>query len=177
MTDDDAFEFDLRVSQKWASLEIPQTKWLDPAHGPSNIPWAAMDPAADIHVQATQVLDYIHAAGPDGLTRAQISQMTGYSPEVLAAVFASLAADKPPDVFWAGYDVSRLISVGHWDQWTHVVKTTGEREAVKEIRVKPRRWVDIFGQVIKDDWESCLKSTMGHITLKPGTAEVSSGSS
>lgn len=162
MVDDTAFEFDYNVvkvkdapSTQLAILPVPHL-------GPTIATW--LDQYEDVHAEVNHILDLVHTAGPDGLTRAQLD--ANYPSSTLFAVFASLAADSPPEVFWAGYDTPRLISTQHWDDWTHAVPR-------KNIRVRPRRWVDIFGEMLKEDWERCLKCAVGYVMVRPGVLTVS----
>lgn len=156
-SDDDAFEFPLNVKANAALsattpvIPLPQ---LEPT-------LSAWPPMPDIDV--APILDLVHNAGPDGLTRAELHIQSGYSTPDLLAAYASLAMDSTPEVFWAGYDTARLVSAKHWDAWTH---------PIDGARIRPRRWTDIFGNMT-EDWKRCLRCVATNITTRPGILIVS----
>jgi hypothetical protein len=158
---DDAFEFGLKVvSNGIQPISPPIAPSLHT--GPSLTSWNAHP--VDVHLAVSPLLDLVYAAGPNGLTRAELEDQTGYPAETLMDVYALLAADSPTEVFWAGYDTARLISVEHWNEWT---------VAVKDRQVKPRRWTTISGEVLQGDWERCLRCTAAQIATRPGITIVS----
>jgi hypothetical protein len=166
--DDSAFEFNIDISRSTKALEAKAAKIPLSRLGPSLTEWE-VEEAEDVHLAVTHILDLVHAAGADGLTRAELAEKTGYPVSTLYTVFASLATDSTSEVFWAGYDTARLISAEHWNEWTHAVAVKGE---VDLAQIRPRRWIDIYGEMLKEDWERCLRCAMGHLMTRPGILAV-----
>lgn len=96
-----------------------------------------------------------------------------------SVALAALSAVSPPEVFWAGYDTARLVSVAHWRDWLcpaiSIVLDQGKvvEGGGAEIMCTPRRWIDIWGRRIDEAWNQAVECAKGWIMSRSGMSEVS----
>jgi len=95
-----------------------------------------------------------------------------------------LTALAKKEVFWAGYDTARIVHRVYWPYWAvhtapPVVLEDGRiagisQESNDDRLVAPRRWVDIYGRRVEEEWEKAKRNVLGWIVARPGMSEVSS---
>lgn len=93
-----------------------------------------------------------------------------------------LAALAKREVFWAGYDTARIVHRVFWPCWAvhtapPVVLEDGRiagisQEPNADRLVAPRRWVDIYGRRVEEEWEKAKGNVLGWIVARPGMSEV-----
>lgn len=172
-SDDDAFEFDFTVTR----LEEPPQKWLSPpSKAPREPPKARAWPDAPSPRpwNIERIVKIVEAAGPNGIQRWDLQAQTELPLGEVDAALAALAREAEQRIFWAGYDNARLVAVTFWDQWSVDLtdKFTDPKDAPpEEVRVAPRRWVDIWGNIIPAEWERAIKLVVGHLITRPGITE------
>ena len=171
MTDDAGFEMPLKVKLVG---DLPR-KDEDPPN-PRAVPatdWpSSPQTRADEELQK-QIMDEVEAAGPDGVDKAELYG-SDLEPSSIDHALAALTSAKPAVIFWAGYDTARIVSIKHSLAWMQPVIRLGQAtDATPTEHCMPRRWVDLYGEVIKDDLEKCIRCAVSHITVRPGIREVS----
>jgi hypothetical protein len=97
---------------------------------------------------------------------------------MLIPALAALAKEETPRVFWAGYDTARLVLTAHWPKWTIPTRPmpstpSGELTEEDERCTSPRKWINIWGEVVKEDWDLCWRAALSYIITRPGLTEVS----
>jgi hypothetical protein len=127
--------------------------------------------------EVEDVVDTLIAAGIEGLERGAISQQLNMSVDSVDAVLAALAREDEPRVFWAGYNNAALVASQYWRDWSASVSPRAVQRAAPIddhviVPAAPRRWVDIWGDLILPDWHAALKLVLGTITTRPGLTEA-----
>lgn len=107
-----------------------------------------------------------------------MSQLPGMTVDTVDAALDALSREFEPRVFWAGYDNACLVAREFWADWsaTVVPRQPGRVApalAASPVPAAPRRWVDIWGDIILSDWHCALKLVVGAITARPGITEAS----
>jgi hypothetical protein len=72
-----------------------------------------------------------------------------------------------PLLFWAGYDVSRLVHSAFIADWTVGIPSSEPFQ-----RVAPRYWTDIRGQLVPDAWRQSVNLVKSLVMHQPGVTEV-----
>lgn len=143
----------------------PRPDTTEPPH-PRAFPklqaWPPTPPAKPEDINT--VLAAVQNAGGPGIDRPTLQAQTELSDEALDAVFASFTQGEPK-IFWAGYDTARIISKDFWHEWTVAVPNSSIE------RLSPRRWVDIWGNIIPEDWDRAVRSVTGQVMHRPGITE------
>ena len=104
--------------------------------------------------------------------------MLSLSDQDLSTALAAISALTPSQVFWAGYDTARLVSVDHWRDWLcpAISLVLDEGRVVEgggsEVLCTPRRWVDIWVRRIDEAWKQAVDCAKGWIMSRPGMTEV-----
>ena len=137
------------------------SRWVSKQH---SLPWFLLNPACHLaNLPADYAKGLLHADSRD------IDQS-----------LAILASGTPPQVFWAGFDAPRLIDQSFWKSWTVTTRPartgdSGRVEGLEEhvVQSLPRQWVDMYGQRMKKDWESCCTMALGTIISRAGISEAS----
>lgn len=77
-----------------------------------------------------------------------------------------------PLLLWTGYDNARVVHSALSARWT--VALGHEPGADKSIvdRRLPRRWLDIRGWVIEDDWNAAVRAVTSVVQQRPGVPTV-----
>jgi len=98
---------------------------------------------------------------------------SGCSKSVLNTLRAQLPVDsnslkalrkaKPPLVHWVGYNEALLVSSSHIRGWGVVLS---------DQLILPRRWIDIFGNEMRDIWEASCRAVVGFVLMRPGITEA-----
>ncbi|KAL7425064.1 hypothetical protein Q5752_000752 [Cryptotrichosporon argae] len=162
---DDNLEFDIKVS-----LAKPAADWppvVVPPHRKVPVP-TAWDAAGRVRQDDKQrVLRAIEEAGAEGITRGQLQLAANLTAASTDAVLARLAKDEAP-IFWAGYETARVVSASHWSAWAIKVPV----DDAEPVRVAPRRWVDLWGDVIEDEWKAVVRGARSMIIANPGVTET-----
>lgn len=94
----------------------------------------------------------------------------------------TLAALAQRETFWAGYDTARIVHTDHWTEWAIRTRppiahedgrVTGlSPDPNSERLVVPRRWVDVYGRLVKEEWEQAKRNVIGWVMSRPGMTEV-----
>lgn len=159
--------------------EEPPRKWSPP---PSMAPREAPRPRAwdgDLSAKpwdVERIVKTVESAGSNGIQRGDLQAQTQLALEDVDAALAALALEDTPRIFWAGYDNARLVGVQFWDQWSvDLTDRSHDSDGVKaeQVRVAPRRWVDIWGNNIPAEWERAVKLVVAHLVTRPGITEHS----
>ncbi|WRT65885.1 uncharacterized protein IL334_002836 [Kwoniella shivajii] len=164
--DDDAFEFPIQVKRLYP-LSSPTIKHVLPDLRSCKplTPWNAHTKTdAEIKRTLKRVLEAVTAIGSDGITKPELVQALGCSSIHLSQVLSALTAENQ-QVFWTGYDTARLVLREHWRSWTIIVRPAGEEE---DMAVNPRRWCDLSGRLVKDDFDAIAESVKSLIVIRPG---------
>lgn len=149
---------------------------------PRSVQWPTTGLAMVDDDLVQQIIDVVESAGPDGVEKAELYASTGDGIEAgdLDIAMAALSSEHPCRVFWAGFDVPRLISRSHLASWTisvlpRVLDEVGEVvvDGVPDFPCFPRRWVDVYGGLIEQDFKRCVQGAVANIILRPGINEVS----
>lgn len=162
----------MRVKRKGPSMTAaPFPEAPPPLEFPALVPWP-VGPGKPEHIQL--VTDAVKAAGVAGITAGGLQVETGLTVDDVDAALAALALEADPRVFWAGYDNARLVSRVHWAGWCTRVKPRATFLAAPNkprIECAPRRWVDIWGDVIPSEWDRAVKVVLGQLISRPGMTE------
>lgn len=86
---------------------------------------------------------------------------------VLAIIEAQIGSAIPL-VYIVGYNCSRFVSAEYIGHWT--VQTASE-EGISKIF--PRRWKDIHGEVVNEQWYAACRAVLGMVFVRPGSTFVS----
>lgn len=119
-------------------------------------------------------MDAVKAAGVDGITAGGLRLEAKLTVNEVDAALAALALEDTPRVFWAGYDNAHLIGREHWAAWSTPVKPRDAFLAdtnTPRTECAPRRWIDIWGEVIPFEWDRCMKAVLGQLITRPGMTE------
>ncbi|CAE6432020.1 unnamed protein product [Rhizoctonia solani] len=99
------------------------------------------------------LLDAIDNAGPTGLPVAQIMELPNVNPSALI----SLTKANPLHVYALGYDQARIVSAQYLNEWAVEVPSANEEPSQAESKlIFPRRWLDIYGNMLEDIWTTVL---------------------
>lgn len=170
---DASFEWDIRVSRSGSSKAaglFPVAPF--PREFPALVPWDVA-PGKPAHVQ--RVTDAVRKAGVEGITPGGLQVETKLTLSEVDSALAALALEATPRVFWAGYDNAHLVARSHWSEWSTLVhpRQPGTYEPVDgpPVDAAPRRWVDIWGDVIPEEWDRAVKAVLGQLFSRPGMTE------
>nr|XP_019050604.1 hypothetical protein I302_01041 [Kwoniella bestiolae CBS 10118]OCF29534.1 hypothetical protein I302_01041 [Kwoniella bestiolae CBS 10118] len=164
--DDDAYEFPFRVtltspSTSSPNVPYPKTKTCKPLKS-----WSVdVESTSEIQRTVKKVLEAVTRTGQEGMTKPELLDVLGCSPQLLDHALASLASEREQQVFWTGYDTARLVSVDQRDKWC--VKTTPP-ESSEEVHMGPRRWYDVYGVFREDDFVQVVQCVKGLVVVRPG---------
>lgn len=175
--DDDLFEFDLRVKR----LALPnvsdlvEPSPLDRLNRPT--PWPPIDFVAASTDDVRRVLESIQGSGSDGVIKSLLVIQAHLSPSIIDSALATLAVESPSRIFWAGYDTARVVAAIECDAWMVSCNMRGGKDALEIIpgrtKATPRRWVDIWGHRIDEEWQKACRAVLAHVFTRPGIGEVS----
>ena len=94
--------------------------------------------------------------------------------EIYSAL-AHISATK--QIFWAGYDLPRAVAFEYQSNWKVKAlqrsKSAGEATPPQRVEVAPRRWLDVFGDRMDEEWDRIVLGIIGLITMRSGLTEVS----
>ncbi|OWZ54750.1 hypothetical protein C356_01678 [Cryptococcus neoformans c45] len=172
---DDAYEFDFKV--KRSVLACPPLAASAPNPFKCNVPspWntTALDAEQSRQVleAASRVIDAVIAAGPEGITKSSLQSMLNLSINLLEGVFNTFQVDSPA-VFWSGYDTARLVAAEFWPSWTIRTRPFELKEKKESERfTTPRRWLDVYGQVLHTEWVRAVNRAASHLMMRPGISQ------
>ncbi|WVR05664.1 hypothetical protein IAU60_002686 [Kwoniella sp. DSM 27419] len=167
--DDDAYEFDMRIKHTVPSRERlrPMPPGLDRCKPMSDWPFAVLDCEEDVQRIGRLVVSLVEESGPEGITKAQLAAEIGCSESALGLALAAVARQDTQGVFWAGYDTARLVPVSQWETWT-VPTRIREASETDWTRSTPRRWCDLYGALMREDWERAVRAVKTQIMTRPG---------
>ncbi|KZV85486.1 hypothetical protein EXIGLDRAFT_841464 [Exidia glandulosa HHB12029] len=122
------------------------------------------------------VLKFAMQAEWRGVTRQQLQTHLfasyGILPDRIWEAVRRLSRAPVPLVFWTGYDTSRLVYSADAARWTAALgKAPGADRNIVERRL-PRRWLDIHGDVIKEQWTAGLRAVAGVVHMRPGISTM-----
>ena len=86
---------------------------------------------------------------------------------ILAIIEAQIGSAIPL-VYIVGYNCSRIVSAEYIGHWT--VLTASEEGIAKTF---PRRWKDIHGEVVNEQWYAACRAVLGMVFVRPGSTFVS----
>lgn len=152
------------------SKRLPQTPAAS-RQPPKPRPWVGDLSAKPWNVQ--RIVKAVEAAGANGIQRGDLQAQTQLELEDVDASLAALAEEEAPRIFWAGYDNARLVAVQYWDQWSADLTDRSQGKPAEVVRVAPRRWVDIWGNNVPEEWERAVKLVVSHLITRPGITEHS----
>lgn len=119
------------------------------------------------------MVDAVIASGPEGITKSSLQSMLDLPIGLLEGVFRTFRKD-PPAVFWSGYDTARLVAMEFWPSWTIRTRPFELKENKESERcTTPRRWLDIYGQVLHTEWVRAVNRIASHLMMRPGITQVS----
>lgn len=147
---------------------------MAPREPPKPRPWGGDLSAKPWNVE--RIVKAVESAGANGIQRGDLQVQTQLPLEDVDASLAALAMEEAPRIFWAGYDNARLVALQYWDQWSaDLTDRSNDSDGVKaeEVRVAPRRWVDIWGNNIPAEWERAVKLVVAQLITRPGITEHS----
>ncbi|OXC70975.1 hypothetical protein AYX13_00392 [Cryptococcus neoformans] len=172
---DDAYEFDFKV--KRSVLACPPLAASAPNPFKCNVPSPWNTTALDVEQSrqvleaASRVIDAVIAAGPEGITKSSLQNMLNLSINLLEGVFNTFQED-PPAVFWSGYDTARLVAAEFWPSWTIRTRPFELKEKKESERfTTPRRWLDVYGQVLHTEWIRAVNRVASHLMMRPGISQ------
>ncbi|OXG21104.1 hypothetical protein C366_01657 [Cryptococcus neoformans Tu401-1] len=172
---DDAYEFDFKV--KRSVLACPPLAASAPNPFKCNVPSPWNTTALDVEQSrqvleaASRVIDAVIAAGPEGITKSSLQNMLNLSINLLEGVFNTFQEDSPA-VFWSGYDTARLVAAEFWPSWTIRTRPFELKEKKESERfTTPRRWLDVYGQVLHTEWIRAVNRVASHLMMRPGISQ------
>ncbi|OXH39068.1 hypothetical protein J008_01658 [Cryptococcus neoformans] len=172
---DDAYEFDFKV--KRSVLPCPPLAASAPNPFKCNVPSPWNTTALDVEQSrqvleaASRVIDAVIAAGPEGITKSSLQSMLNLSINLLEGVFNTFQEDSPA-VFWSGYDTARLVAAEFWPSWTIRTRPFELKEKKESERfTTPRRWLDVYGQVLHTEWIRAVNRVASHLMMRPGISQ------
>ncbi|OWZ69264.1 hypothetical protein AYX15_00114 [Cryptococcus neoformans] len=172
---DDAYEFDFKV--KRSVLACPPLAASAPNPFKCNVPSPWNTTALDVEQSrqvleaASRVIDAVIAAGPEGITKSSLQSMLNLSINLLEGVFNTFQEDSPA-VFWSGYDTARLVAAEFWPSWTIRTRPFELKEKKESERfTTPRRWLDVYGQVLHTEWIRAVNRVASHLMMRPGISQ------
>nr|GAT43664.1 predicted protein [Mycena chlorophos] len=110
------------------------------------------------------ISDAVAASGAKGITKEALLVATGLPRETFERVVGKMTDCTTPLVFWAGYSSLVLVASVHSRAWTVAISP--------EMRVFPRRWLDMTGNKLLDRWQAALRAVMGVLIFHPGTTQA-----
>ncbi|ORY28627.1 hypothetical protein BCR39DRAFT_534519 [Naematelia encephala] len=177
---DDSLEVNMRVFRAAPLSKQPEISTPSTHEIRSLVPWLGIsDGSEQDYQQLNVIVTAVEASGSSGISRAELEFATKLSTDALDSAFSFLAREGAQRVFWAGYDTARLVSISHWDDWTlpcrtRVLTERGDPDYQKAVprRCYPRRWIDIWGEVIESEWRRSIRSMIGHFVYQSNMTEV-----
>ncbi|GJE87719.1 hypothetical protein PsYK624_038020 [Phanerochaete sordida] len=113
--------------------------------------------------------DALDMAGPEGLTKTELQGLLGRdSVRLLPDYISRLTGAAVPLAFWTGYREVVLVSSQYLGAWSVVTDV----DDAKCVRLLPRRWLDISGQVIAEVWAAARKAVMAIVIFHPGISQA-----
>ncbi|KIR74664.1 hypothetical protein I310_00938 [Cryptococcus deuterogattii CA1014] len=175
--DDDAYEFDFQVNRSAPPRPTLTASAPDPFICKVPSPWSInsldVEQSRQVLEAASRVVDAIIASGPEGITKSSLQSMLDLPSGLLEGVFSTFRKD-PPAVFWSGYDTARLVAMEFWPSWTIRTRPFELKENKESERcTTPRRWLDIYGQVLHTEWVRAVNRVASHLMMRPGITQVS----
>lgn len=158
-------------------LQTPDHVLQVPPQIPTHpIAWPSVSGAGAVDDELVQhILDEVEQAGAEGLDKAELYDMDGIEAEDVDNALSAIGAQRPLAVFWAGYDTARMVSTKFAQAWMQPVIMPDERTNPPAQRpyCTPRRWVDMYGTLLTDDLEMCVRGAVSQVVTRPGIREVS----
>ncbi|WVF70857.1 hypothetical protein IAT40_005651 [Kwoniella sp. CBS 6097] len=171
--DDDAYEFEFSVKRAAPPSPTPPSATSPDLQACKPLKsWdIASTGKAEVQRTARRVIEAVTASGPEGITKPELLDAIGCSLDLLSSALAELASPtsasilQPQKVFWAGYDTARLVLRDHWKEWTII---TIPKDGQEEILTNPRRWCDLYGNFMVNDWNKAINAVRSLIVVRPG---------
>ncbi|CAE6468822.1 unnamed protein product [Rhizoctonia solani] len=115
------------------------------------------------------LIDAIDSAGPPGLPVKQvIDVLNTSSPTALTALIKA----NPPQAYALGYDETRVVSAQYLSDWVVEVGLGNEEPSQTESKlIFPRRWLDIYGNMLDDIWTMAVRTMIGAFIYRPCMSE------
>ncbi|CUA70965.1 Titin [Rhizoctonia solani] len=111
------------------------------------------------------LMNTIDGAGPAGLT---VKQMMDTSHINLPLTLTALTRANPPHAYVLGYDQARIVSAQYLGDWTvEAASRAGETNQNESKFIFPRRWLDIYGNMLEDVWTMVIRTVMGAFIYRP----------
>ncbi|CAE6398352.1 unnamed protein product [Rhizoctonia solani] len=115
------------------------------------------------------LMEAIDRGGPDGTPIAEaMDRCQLKSPSVLTA----LTKASPPHAYVLGYDQARIVSTQHISEWAIEVAGVDEASQTEPKLIFPRRWLDIYGNMLEDVWTMCVRAVTGAFMYRPCVSET-----
>ncbi|KAG8957280.1 hypothetical protein FRC03_010296 [Tulasnella sp. 419] len=111
-------------------------------------------------------LEVIKATKGTGITFKVLMSITpGFSEQKMLRILSCMTSSPVPPIFWTGYAHPVIVSSLYLRHWT--VRVPGDSPDVENV-LFPRRWLDIYGDVIERVWSNALRQVAGWIWNRPG---------
>ncbi|EUC63046.1 B-block-binding subunit of tfiiic protein [Rhizoctonia solani AG-3 Rhs1AP] len=116
------------------------------------------------------LMDAIDNAGREGLSMKQIMDIPNVN---LLPTLAALTKANPPQAYALGYDQARIVSAQYLSDWA-VEAASGNEEATQTESkfIFPRRWLDIYGNMLEDIWTMSIRAVTGAFMYRPCMNEL-----
>ncbi|CAE7225830.1 unnamed protein product [Rhizoctonia solani] len=116
------------------------------------------------------LMDAIDDAGPVGLP---VKQMMDVSVVDSAATLAILTKANPPHAYALGYDQARIVSAQYLSDWAVEITWGNDEPSQTESKfIFPRRWLDIYGNMLEDVWTMAVRTVTGAFMYRPCMNEL-----
>ncbi|KAH7333608.1 hypothetical protein B0J17DRAFT_709232 [Rhizoctonia solani] len=116
------------------------------------------------------LMDAIDSAGPEGLPVKQVTDLLNVnSPTALTALIKA----NPPQAYVLGYDEARIVSAQYLSDWVVEVGSGNDEPSQTESKLTfPRRWLDIYGNMLDDIWAMSVRTMTGVFIYRPCMSEL-----
>ncbi|CAE6459542.1 unnamed protein product [Rhizoctonia solani] len=112
----------------------------------------------------------IDSAGSEGLSIKQIMDIPDVNPLPTLVV---LTKANPPHAYALGYDQARIVSAQYLSDWAVEIASGNEEPTQTESKfIFPRRWLDIYGNMLEDIWTMSVRVVTGAFMYRPRMNEL-----
>ncbi|KAJ6519412.1 hypothetical protein C8R45DRAFT_1066116 [Mycena sanguinolenta] len=112
------------------------------------------------------ILDTVMGSGAKGITKTDLLTQTRLPEDVALAAIGSITECAVPLIFWAGYQSLVLVASSYLPAWSVLLSME------PQMRIFPRRWLDMTGTKVMDVWEAATRAVMGVLVLHPGVTQT-----
>ncbi|KAJ1300711.1 hypothetical protein OPQ81_002356 [Rhizoctonia solani] len=124
----------------------------------------------DEYPREESLMNAIDSAGPAGLPVTRITDLPNVN---LPSALITLTKANPPQAYALGYDQARIVSTQYLSDWVVEIPTAIDEPNQMESKfIFPRRWLDIYGNMLEDIWTMAVRTVMGSFIYRPCMSEL-----